>query len=737
MRWKPNTETKSTPGQACTDAPGAAGEDMLLAPERVVDVLPQQPRSFLTDVRPGTLVAALDTETHLVAQGYQWPRMVCTSMCGGVAGEDGRVTFGRPGLYTAGIRLLSFWEWLLRTPEVLLVFHNAPFDLLVIVEAFREHRGADAGEECLRWVFEALDAGRVRDTSLRAPLLDNAKGFLLEAERGYSLAALASPLGVLLDKSGDSFRLRYAEFQDGLDTVPVQQWPTAAVDYAAADALATACVWGTQQESAAKHKYVDGAGKTPGFPTPIPWLGGAVVDEVNQCRGALALALTAGRGIRTDPVAVEALQTRLQGKVATYVPEMEAIGILRQADGSVNLKRLQQLVELDAQSRGIPVPRGAPTAKMKEKAQARGERAIGNIRYDGDTLEGCGLEELQRYTQLTHARKLLDTYVPVLQRGVHEPICARYYPLMATGRCSCRKPNLQNQPREPGVRQCYIPRPGYLLSSCDYSVLEMRTFAQVCHVFGFKSHLREAFLQGRDPHNWFGALLLGVTYEHFCAAIEGKLGPEEKKRCKEMRQLAKAANFGYPGGLGANTFVSYAAGYRVHLTAAQSGALRAKWLAAWPEAVRYFAAISARLDQSADNTITIHQLYSGRRRGRCFYTQACNTTFQGLAADGAKTALYRVLREALLDRRSDLHGSYVVAFIHDELVGEHPEEHAAPAAARMAAVMVESMGLWTPDVPQVVEPALMRRWDKEASPVFDDEGRLVPWDAGSEAYVQT
>src|SRR5262249_9415329 len=55
---------------------------------------------------------------------------------------------------------------------------------------------------------------------------------------------------------------------------------------------------------------------------------------------------------------------------------------------------------------------------------------------------------------------------------------------------------------------------------------------------------------------------------------------------------------------------------------------------------------------------------TGRIRGRVGYTQARNTPFQGLAADGAALALFDLVRE----------GFRVVGFIHDEVLVELPDE---------------------------------------------------------------
>ena len=109
---------------------------------------------------------------------------------------------------------------------------------------------------------------------------------------------------------------------------------------------------------------------------------------------------------------------------------------------------------------------------------------------------------------------------------------------------------------------------------------------------------------------------------------------------------------------------------------------------------------------------------TGRIRGRVGFAQARNTPFQGLAADGAKNALWNLTRE----------GFRVVAFIHDEVIVELPDDadHTAEAI-RIENIMNRSMKVVAGDVPVACEYALSRRWSKDAKAIFDD-GRLVPWE---------
>jgi DNA polymerase I-like protein with 3'-5' exonuclease and polymerase domains len=144
----------------------------------------------------------------------------------------------------------------------------------------------------------------------------------------------------------------------------------------------------------------------------------------------------------------------------------------------------------------------------------------------------------------------------------------------------------------------------------------------------------------------------------------------------------------------------------------------------------YFKLIGALMrgyDEKGQTIGDIEQFVSGRIRGRTRYTAACNTFFQGLAADGAKTALYDLQKSCYL-RSGALYGSRAVAFIHDEVIMEHPEESASERAQIQAEMMVKSMQAVCPDVKISASPALMRCWYKGADAVYDGRGQLIPWE---------
>jgi hypothetical protein len=112
---------------------------------------------------------------------------------------------------------------------------------------------------------------------------------------------------------------------------------------------------------------------------------------------------------------------------------------------------------------------------------------------------------------------------------------------------------------------------------------------------------------------------------------------------------------------------------------------------------------------------------TGRIRGRVAYSQARNTPFQGLAADGAALALFELVKE----------GFCVVGFVHDEILIELPDEGGYVSEARVERVkeiMCRQMAeVVVGGIPVGCEPALSRRWNKKAKLIVKD-GKVCPWE---------
>lgn len=637
---------------------------------------------------------AFDTETWLISAGLLAPPLVCGSFYDASCAEGASIFLRGEALDEA--------ERLLDDGETRLVGQNIAFDFGVCCHA---------RPRLLPKVFAAYEDGRVRDTRVREKLILLARGELKTdedgAKVGFSMADIVRRrFGVDLSedkKNPDAWRLNYHK----LDDVPLEEWPEEAKRYAMDDAVWTLRIFDHQAEECDGLEYLP--------------------NEREQTYAAWCLHLMGMWGVRVDGDAVYALDRHLRAHVEKAHDELRRLGILKgktvkgQVEWSKDTKVIKDLVVSAFERDGRPVPQTAPSAKFPD----------GQVKTDAETLKAANDPALAVLASVAEDEKLLSTYVPALLQGIHAPICPGWNVLVESGRTSCMKPNLQNPPRKGGVRECFVPRAGYLYLATDYSTLELCAWAQVClDLLGF-SDMAEAIRAGKDLHSVMGLEILkagggyhDLDYDAFRTALKGGEG-----WAADARQLAKAKNFGLPGGLGAATFVAYAwATYNVRVSVEDASRLKQLWLRTWREAQPYFNLISAK--GAYGESFAIEQIRSGRVRGGCTFTSAANSYFQGLAADGAKEALRRITRECYLDVGEPLYGCRPVAFLHDEFILEVPDDIDAAHAAnvRLMKHMVEGMQVYIPDVPITAEPTLMRRWYKEAKPVYDEQGRLRVWE---------
>lgn len=288
----------------------------------------------------------------------------------------------------------------------------------------------------------------------------------------------------------------------------------------------------------------------------------------------------------------------------------------------------------------------------------------------------------------------------------------------------------------------------YLFAEADFPTLELYTLAQCCMSWLNESKLAETLNSGKDPHLWVAAIILGTTYDD---AEKNKKSPEVKK----ARQLAKPANFGFPGGMGIPKFVASTrkavikadgrgAWEAMGLDEPRAKKLKEEWLTAYPEMEKYFARVRL-LCANESNLATAVTLFTERTRGRATYCATANNGFQALGADCAKEAAWRICRAQYVGTPSGrwakahpgtispLFNARAVAFVHDEFISEVPDdEHAHDAAYEQSDLMVEGANIYLPDVPipySKMEPLLMRRWAKAAVSTFDSNKRLIPWAA--------
>ena len=674
---------------------------------------------------------AFDTETGLIQPGLLAPQVVCLSCSGQDCQPD--LMLHEEGF----VRLVQQLE----DDRVLLIGHNVAYDFGVMVAAY---------PELLPLVFQAYIKGRVSDTMLREQLLDLAAGKLNDgtaghnAARQYDMASLwerYTNQDISEDKkSPDAWRLRYSE----LEGVPVEQWPHAAAQYAKDDAVRTLVLW---QHQIDKNNDVNNRNGNELRHAAIRD-NGRVVNEEELVASAWVLHLMGMWGVRTNGPKIAALAERLTVERDRSTAALLRAGILKYKKGAggdtqKDMARIKALVESAYHSAGQTPPMtdkgGISTAKETLlDAPVAGQPVQSMTAADGTTESVPVLQILAGISAIEHN---LNTYVGALSQGTTVPITPRWKPLVATGRTACGAPNLQNMPREGGWRECLQPRRGTVYINADYTTIELRALAQTCIDWFGGSALADAMNNGVDPHLLLASDILGIPYEE---AVERK----KTKEVKQARQMSKAANFGYPGGLGASSFAAYAkASYKVILSEQEARRLKELWLHRWPEMGRYFQQVNRYINagqvrytpDGPEKSYQLVQPVSLRLRGGTGYCDGCNSYFQGRTADGAKWALFCTTMEGLLGYSplwpaskgvSPLYGYHPVILAHDEIVCEGPEEQprVSLAAARLSECMIAAMQEHIEDIVILAEPAIMRLYSKDAESTQQDDGTLSIWE---------
>ena len=187
--------------------------------------------------------------------------------------------------------------------------------------------------------------------------------------------------------------------------------------------------------------------------------------------------------------------------------------------------------------------------------------------------------------------------------------------------------------------------------------------------------------------------------------------------------ITRQCNFGFPGGLGAETFVHFALqSYDVKLTLDQAHEAKRAWFEAWPDMHNFFAHVS----QLVDNDEPVVLPYSGFRRGRASYCAACNTFFQGPGASIFKTQGWLVMKACYLLDPGPLFGSRIANGIYDELILEVDDGTEHESAEELKRLMQEGAKPWLRHVRMKIDAVAMRRWSKDAKKIYKD-GRLTAW----------
>jgi DNA polymerase I-like protein with 3'-5' exonuclease and polymerase domains len=470
-------------------------------------------------------------------------------------------------------------------------------------------------------IYDRYDANLIRDTGILYRLWHLASmGFV---PFKYNLALLSEKLcGIKLVK--DEVRENFGQFVD----LPFEAIPQEYLEYGAKDVIATYKVYFKLIALLREHDKKQ-----------------TLLSHDIQAKGDLALLHMHKNGIGFDLEQRDKWVENLDKEISKHSNILASWGWVRGKKG------VNDVYESIIDRLGI--------------ANALPRTASGVVSSKADDLEQYRKYPfINSYLQYQSLEKAASFVTGITSSCIHP----RYNLMVNTGRTSCSKPNFQQLPKLGGIREMFIPtskEDTFIIT--DYSAIELSTLAQVCYDYYGYSEMRERINAGDDLHKYYASVMNGCELDEVT---------------KQQRQEAKAANFGFPGGLGIDTFIEFSAGYGLELTQEKAQEMKDVWFAAFPEMEDY-------MKNEIGEVFTL----TGRKRGNTSYCAEKNTPFQGLAADGAKIALYNL----------DKAGFKIVGFVHDEIITQVAKSGAEQALKKQEEIMIDSMREVVPDVRVGVE----------------------------------
>lgn len=313
----------------------------------------------------------------------------------------------------------------------------------------------------------------------------------------------------------------------------------------------------------------------------------------------------------------------------------------------------------------------------------------------GDALTATGHPAALALVEYREHAKIVSTYGESFLEHVH-PTTGRLHADFraigaSSGRASCSKPNLQNIPKGSSFRACFRAPEGRCLITADYATAELRILAEVSQDPVF---LR-TFNEGGDLHAIVAAQMFGR--------------PVSKEETPELRDRAKAINFGLVYGMGAVGLAK-----QISVTVDEASALLERYFDTYPAIRGYLHRSSAAsVDRGWAQTL------SGRRfwltdmtrqgaDGSAIERVARNMPIQGSNADITKVAMARVAK-AIADAGLD---AQIVNMVHDEIVVEASYADAEPARDLIVAEMRSAGASFVGSVPMDVDAQIDHHWSK-------------------------
>jgi DNA polymerase I len=306
------------------------------------------------------------------------------------------------------------------------------------------------------------------------------------------------------------------------------------------------------------------------------------------------------------------------------------------------------------------------------------------------TLDDAALEAIETkhplIPQLRAYRGDQKVYTAFIEASFEKMVGGRIYPSFnvngtVTGRLSASNPNLQQLPREGGIRGIYIPEPGYKFVSIDFSQLEIVIAAH----FSRDPMLLSIVLEGKNQHDITAAAL------------------------KIDRSLAKVINFGILYGAGVSK-VQAVLGCSKEQAEKQLEVYWAtyKGLHDWVKSCHDKVERGEYLENPFGRRRHFPTTFADKWELERAKRQAANSVIQSTGADITHEASYLVN-----DKLKELGLGYLVLSAHDELLIAAKENACEEATAVAKSIMEgvgKRIGLTVPLIAEAGKP--QERWTK-------------------------
>ena len=262
--------------------------------------------------------------------------------------------------------------------------------------------------------------------------------------------------------------------------------------------------------------------------------------------------------------------------------------------------------------------------------------------------------------------------------------------ITATGRLSSSDPNLQNIPirGEDGkeIRKAFIPEPGCLFFSADYSQIELRVMAHLSQ----DENMMNVFREGKDLH----AATAATIYKKDINEVS-----------RDERTKSKRANFGIIYGI-----TVFGLAERLDITRDEAKQLIDGFFQTFPQVHQYMEASKQKAREKGYAETVFHRrrylpdINSHNATVRNFAERnAINAPIQGSAADIIKVAMIRIFNRF----KADGIRSKMILQVHDELnFSVYPEEKEI-----VERIVIEEMQNAFPlSVPLVADSGFGQNW---------------------------